>query len=149
MAEITERTILAVMADIAVTFRAGRVDDSPASETERTAYPYMEVRAGGGTQQGDRSMFYMVQVEVWLVTKYTGDPKRTVLASLEDQFRQLMDGGGITDQFNAIAEAAGSRSRLQGVIDITGSPVGIAENKDQSIVTTMTFKVCGRGDVEA
>jgi len=144
MAEIAERAILSAMSDISVTFRASRVNDEPLGDTERKTYPCMVIKAGGGTQHGDRNIFYDVPVEVTLVTLYTQDPKRTTLASLEDEFRQILDAG-IVNEFDAIASAANSNSRLSGVVDISGGPAERVDN-EQYIATTMVFKVCGRGD---
>ena len=139
--EITERAIISAMGGLNVTFRAGRVDDDDAAPTERKKYPCMTIIASS-SKATTESLFSQVVCAVTLTTHYTDDPKRTVLAGLEDEFRTILDVG-IKAQWDAIAAAAGETRYYKGLTEIDGGPVELFDSKEQSITTTMKIHTCG------
>jgi hypothetical protein len=146
IAEIAERAIMAAMAGLDVTMRASRVDNEPDAETERKEFPSMVIQAAGGNKAGTESIFDEVPVTVTITTHYNDDPKRTVLAGLEDQFRKILDVGvassTIRTAFNQIASTASETRYFKGITAIEGGPVEIMD-KEQSIRTTFILHVCG------
>ena len=149
--EIVERTIIETMEGIVidgvpVVMRASRVDDEPQSPTERRKYPCMVIMASGGSRNTTESLFMRPMCTVTLMTSYKDDPKSSDLASLEDQFREILDKklavSTIPTAFNDIATAAGETNRFSGLVEIEGFPVERLENVQQ-IMTTMTFITCG------
>ena len=107
ISEIVERTIIEAMASLDVTYRASRVDDDESCPTERKKYPSMKIVAAGGSTTTIESLFDKVLCEVTITTHYKDDPKRTLLASLSDEFREILDKPLATSTlptiFNAIA----------------------------------------------
>jgi len=142
IAEIAERAILSATSGIDCTFRASRVDDEPTNPIEHKNYPSMIILADGGMQQGNINTHYDLPCSVTLATLIVDDEKRTALAQLESDFRNILDQG-IATEFNAVSSSAGESWYLQGIVDITGGGVEIVDNKEQVITTTMTFKICG------
>ena len=147
IAEIAERSIMQSMAGLDVTMRASRVDNDESAPTERKKYPSMVIIASGGSRDTLESLFDEVPCAVTIVTHYEDDPKRTVLAGLEDEFRKILDVGidasTVRTAFNAIALAAGETRYFKGLTEIDGGPVELVDNKEQSITTMMKFRVCG------
>ena len=148
ISEIAERAILSATSDMDVTFRASRVDDEEMNPKERGKFPSMAIEAAGGTQEGNVNTHYDVPVSIVLTTLISGDPKRTILAGLEDELRNIIDQG-ITGEFNTVSTSAGESWYLQGIVELTGSMIEYSTPTDhqtqtlQSITTTGTFKVCG------
>jgi hypothetical protein len=146
IAEIAERAIMAAMAGLDVTMRASRVDNEPDAETERKEFPSMVIQAHGGTKDGTESIFDEVPVTVTITTHYKDDPKRAVLAGLEDQFRKILDVSVATStiktSFDSVASGANETRYFKGLTQIEGGPVEIID-KEQSIRTTMVLHVCG------
>jgi len=142
LAEIAERGLSAACADMDVTIRASRVDDETAQDTERKEYPALVIRAGAGRRDSIESLFTDVPMEVTLVTLYTDDPKRTELATLEDELCTIIHDGFKTE-FDAAADDAGEDWYFKGLLEIEGSMPEIVENKEQSIMITFVVKACG------
>ena len=146
ISEIVERTILEAMAGLDVTFRASRVDDDESCPTERKRYPSMTIVASGGSTTTIESLFDKVLCEVTIATHYKDDPKRTELARLGDEFREILDKPLATSTlpaiFNAIALAAGETRYFSGLTEIEGGMPELSES-DQTITTMMTFHICG------
>jgi hypothetical protein len=147
ISEIAERSILTAMAALDVTFRASRVDDDEAAPTERKKYPCIVVRAGSGATVGTESLYNEVPCEVTIITHYEDDPKMAVLKGLEDEFHKILNVSVTTSTiltaFDAIATAAGETARYKGMTEIDGSMPEIVDAKQQSIMITMKFNVCG------
>ena len=146
IAEIAERAIMAAMAGLDVVMRASRVDNEPDAETERKEFPSMVIQAAGGNKAGTESILDEVPVTVTITTHYKDDPKRTVLAGLEAQFRKILDAkiatSAIKTSFESVAQSAGETRYFKGLTQIEGGIVEIIE-KEQSIRTTMILHVCG------
>ena len=146
IAEIAERAIKAAMSGLDVTMRASRVDNEPDAETERKEFPSLVIQASGGNKDGTESIFDEVPVTVTITTHYNDDPKRTVLAGLEDQFRKILDAkiatSTVKTSFESVASTASETRYFKGLTKIEGGPVEIMD-KEQSIRTTMILHVCG------
>lgn len=147
ISEIAERAILVSMAGLDVTMRASRVDDDEYAPTERKKYPSMVIVASGGSRDTIESLFDEVPCAVTITTHYECDPKRTLLASLEDEFRKILDAkiavSTVKTAFDSVALAAGESRYFKGLTEIEGGPVEMVDNKEQSITTMMKFRVCG------
>jgi len=146
ISEIVERTIIQTMASLDVTFRASRVDDDESAPTERKKYPCMTIVAAGGSTTTIESLFDIVECVVSITTHYEDDPKRTVLARLGDEFRTILDKPIATSTlktaFDAIALAAGETRYFKGLTEIDGGMPDLS-NTEQTIMTTMKFRICG------
>lgn len=146
IAEIAERAVLQAMAALDVTFRASRVDDDTAVDVERKKYPALVIQAASGNKETTESLFQEVPVTLTLITHFDDDPKRTTLASLEDQMRKITDKPIATSTlktaFDDIASAAGETKYYKGLTAIEGGQIEVT-NKEQTIITTMTMRVCG------
>jgi hypothetical protein len=146
ISEIAERTIIAAMASLDVTFRASRVDDDPSAPTERKQYPCITIVADGGTKESTESLSTDVVLTVSLTTHYKDDPKRTTLAGLEDQFRKITDvkvnDTTLKAIFDQIAADADETRFYKGLTEIAGQPMELSET-EQTIMTTMKMHVCG------
>ena len=144
--DVTFRT-LPTMSGLDVTFRLSRVDDDETAQTERKKYPCMVIVAEGGSKDTTEALFDTVPVAVTISTHYTDDPKRTVLAGLEDEFRTILDAkiatSTVRTAFNAVALAASSTRYSKGITEISGGPIELTDNKEQSILTTFKLNVCG------
>jgi hypothetical protein len=146
IAEIAERAIMAAMAGLDVTMRASRVDNEPDAETERKEFPSMVIQASGGNKVGTESKNDEVPVTITITTHYNDDPKRTVLAGLEDQFRKILDAkiatSTVKTSFDSVASTASETRYFKGLTNVEGGPVEIMD-KEQSIRTTFILHVCG------
>jgi len=146
IAEIAERAIMAAMAGLDVTMRASRVDNEPDAETERKEFPSMVIQASGGNKAGTESINDEVPVTITITTHYNDDPKRTVLAGLEDQFRKILDAkiatSTVKTSFDSVASTASETRYFKGLTNIEGGSVEIMD-KEQSIRTTFILHVCG------
>jgi hypothetical protein len=146
IAEIAERAIMAAMAGLDVTMRASRVDNEPDAETERKEFPSMVIQASGGNKAGTESINDEVPVTITITTHYNDDPKRTVLAGLEDQFRKILDAkiatSTVKTSFDSVASTASETRYFKGLTNVEGGPVEIMD-KEQSIRTTFILHVCG------
>ena len=151
ISKIAEMTMLSVTSELDIAFRASRVDDEELYPEEQQKYPMLVIEAGGGKSPANTYTHYDVPVTLALITSMTQDPKRKILAGLEDDLRNAVDAriATIVTAFNLISTTAGESWYLQAVVDIEGNPVEYETPFDtstqtlQKIITTMTFKVCG------
>ena len=146
MSEIAERAMMDAMSSLDVTFRASRVDNETTEETERKKYPMIGLVAGGGSTDTTESLFYSLPLMMSIVTHYTDDPKRTILAGLEDSARKILDKkiamSTVKTSFDAVAAAAGETRYLKGITDIDGGVPDLTDTT-QTIIINMVMHVCG------
>ena len=146
ISEIAERAIMQAMGAMDVSFRASRVDNEPASPTERKEYPSVVIMAASGSKDTTEDLFFEIPVTVSIITHYEDDPKRATLKGLEDTFMKVLElpiaSSTIRTAYNSIASTAGESRYLKGLTNIDSSPIEITD-KTQTITITMTLHSCG------